>query len=206
MDLEQYRKRAADAIQRRIYSWGNAKAPQSDKEVDELARFILGLPERPEGDPPYAGWISESASESEVPSSDKLDWSNPNSRVSEFFTVKEVTQNDSRRVPSEGSEVEANVLALAKELDTVRRRWGSPIGVTSWYRPPMVNEEVGGAENSQHLTGRAADIYTVEGNPLEFEQILDQQLWKNRALGYGVESGKGFTHIDLRQGRIRWYY
>jgi putative chitinase len=70
----------------------------------------------------------------------------------------------------------------------------------------MVNEEVGGAENSQHLTGRAADIYTVEGNPLEFEQILDQQLWKNRALGYGVESNKGFTHVDLRQGRIRWYY
>ena len=53
--------------------------------------------------------------------------------------------------------------------------YGAPIHVTSGYRSPAVNKAVGGARNSQHMLGEAADI-TVnsrEGNKKLFEIIRD---------------------------------
>ncbi len=139
-----------------------------------------------------------------------IDWNDANCRVSKFFTVGEVTQKDPRRMPVPGSSEEKNCLNLARELDKVREAWGSPIGVTSWYRPEPINTEVGGVSNSQHIFGLAADIYTMDSDGFsqrdhEFENWLDTRAWKDRALGYGVSSGRGFTHVDLRS-YVRWNY
>jgi hypothetical protein len=134
-----------------------------------------------------------------------INWNNPKAKVSRFFTVAEVTQNDSRRIPRNGSVEERNILKLAIELDKIREKWGAPIGVTSWYRPPQVNAEVGGVPNSQHINGSAVDIYDLSGRDYDFEAFLDQA-WGDRALGYGVASGRGFTHLDLRPGGFRWNY
>ena len=43
-------------------------------------------------------------------------------------------------------------------LDRLRSEWGRPIIVTSGYRCKELNAAVGGARNSQHLKGQAADI------------------------------------------------
>ena len=134
-----------------------------------------------------------------------IDWNSPNAKVSKFFTVQEVTQGDRRRIPQRGSVVEANVIKLATQLDIIRVKWGKPIGVTSWYRPPLVNAEVGGVTNSQHILSTAVDVYDYSGDDIRFENFLDLA-WGDRALGYGVASGRGFTHLDLRTGRIRWNY
>lgn len=141
---------------------------------------------------------------------DSIDWRNHNQKISLFFTVGEVTLRDDLRIPQD-EQIEVNILALAAELDQARLEWGSPIGVTSWFRPPAINRAVGGVIDSQHLTGRAADIYTMDGRDQEFEDFLDQH-WGG-ALGYGVSSGRGFTHVDLREGGwrrgpklIRWRY
>ncbi|MGF1481259.1 MAG: D-Ala-D-Ala carboxypeptidase family metallohydrolase [Cyanophyceae cyanobacterium] len=139
------------------------------------------------------------------PYSGVIDWDDPNSYVSEYFTVKEVTQGDRRRIP-QTDDIKQNIVTLAKYMDEVRKLWGSAIGVTSWYRPPRINAMVGGVRNSQHISGRAVDVYPLNGKSAEFEQWLDQVAWKNRALGYGVASGRGFTHLDLRPKRIRWHY
>jgi uncharacterized protein YcbK (DUF882 family) len=135
----------------------------------------------------------------------QIDWNNPNAKVSNFFTVGEVTQGDRRRIPTAGSQVEKNIIRLAAELDKIRQKWGRPIGVTSWYRPTAVNAEVGGVSNSQHINGSAVDVYDMGGREREFEEFLDRE-WGDRALGYGVASGRGFTHLDLRLGGIRWTY
>ncbi|MDJ0535519.1 MAG: D-Ala-D-Ala carboxypeptidase family metallohydrolase [Xenococcaceae cyanobacterium MO_207.B15] len=81
---------------------------------------------------------------------------------------------------------------------------GSPILVTSWYRPQAVNREVGGAPNSQHIYGKAADIKPVQGDIYKFQDWLDKVAWKNKALGYGAK--KEFVHIDLGPEPIRWKY
>lgn len=141
----------------------------------------------------------------------KINWQHFSAPVSQFFTVGEVTQCDPRRIPKAGSTEEKNILLLARELDKVRLEWGSPIGVTSWYRPPAINAAVGGVSNSQHINGSAADIYTLDGRDWEFEKFVSKN-WGG-ALGFGVASGRGFTHVDTRgggwrrgAGAIRWNY
>ena len=47
-------------------------------------------------------------------------------------------------------------------LDPIRRRYGAPIIVTSGYRCPALNTAVGGAANSHHIVGCAADIVGTE--------------------------------------------
>jgi GH24 family phage-related lysozyme (muramidase)/uncharacterized protein YcbK (DUF882 family) len=172
----------------------------------EIARWIN------EGSPVEQGLRNRRAVEAKVWSGDiaksvskeSIDWNNPDSKVSKYFTVKEVTQRDNRRIPKDPVVI-ANILKLAVELDKVREKWGKPIGVTSWYRPVGVNAEVGGAFNSTHIDGIAADIYDIGGKEYEFEDFLDK-FWGNRALGYGVASGKGFSHLDLRDDGRRWNY
>lgn len=132
-----------------------------------------------------------------------IDWNNPQAQVSKYFKVYEVTNSQVARIPPPGPHRD-NVIRLANELDKIREQWGSGIGVTSWYRPPAINRAVGGVSNSQHLNGGAADIFPYRGNPRQFEEWLDQR-WP-MALGYGQRSGRGFTHVDLRPGRIRWFY
>ena len=47
---------------------------------------------------------------------------------------------------------------IDRVLDPIREHWGLPIRVTSGYRCPELNEEVGGVEESWHMDGCAADI------------------------------------------------
>lgn len=131
----------------------------------------------------------------------EINWNNPNYKISDYFSVREVTQGDSNRVP-ETKNLRNNVVELANKLDEVREQWGSPILVTSWYRPPHVNRMVGGVKNSQHLYGRAADIKPANGKVAEFADWLDQGLWSDKAMHYYPV--KRFVHVDLRKGRIRW--
>jgi putative chitinase len=141
-----------------------------------------------------------------------IDWSNTNARVSEYFTVLEVTKGDARRIPDRGSSEEKNIIALARELDKVRKAFGHPIGITSWYRPPAINRAVGGVSNSQHINGCAADIYPLSGMDIDDFQTWLDSVWFG-ALGYGAK--KGFVHLDIRNGRgylsggdkgVRWNY
>lgn len=141
---------------------------------------------------------------------ESIDWNNFNQLISKYFQVGEVVKWDSRRIPYDQSVI-SEVLALAKELDLIREEWGNAIGVSSWHRPREINDEVGGALDSQHIYGCAADIYDMDGDEAGFEAFLDAG-WGG-ALGYGVASGLGFTHLDLRgggwqhgDGEIRWWY
>lgn len=132
-----------------------------------------------------------------------IDWNNPQASVSKYFKVYEVTNRDNRRIPYD-KDIQENIIRLANNLDLIRIKWDGPIGVTSWYRPPAINREVGGVSNSQHLWGLAADIYPIGRDGIRFEQWLDS--WWPYALGYGQSSGRGFTHVDLRRNKARWMY
>jgi uncharacterized protein YcbK (DUF882 family) len=124
-----------------------------------------------------------------------IDWKNPNQKISKFFTVGEVTKGDPRRVPPAGSQIEKNILALARELDKLREEWGKPILVTSWYRPTAINSAVGGARGSQHNPGGATDIRPVTPGELPRFQSWCDENWFG-ALGYGAR--RGFVHLDIR--------
>jgi len=72
------------------------------------------------------------------------------------FTWGEATK-DATRIP-ESVTIVNNMIALARELQKARNQIGRPFIINSWYRPPAINQAVGGVSNSQHLTGKAVDV------------------------------------------------
>ena len=55
-------------------------------------------------------------------------------------------------------------------LDPIREVWGEPIVVSSGYRCKELNTLVGGAKNSHHLLGCAADI--IAGNRADHRKLF----------------------------------
>lgn len=73
-----------------------------------------------------------------------------------YFKVNEFVCRCCRQLPEDEME---NIEALAERvLDPVREKFGRPIKVNSGYRCEKHNRKVGGARNSQHMAGEAADI------------------------------------------------
>jgi zinc D-Ala-D-Ala carboxypeptidase len=72
-------------------------------------------------------------------------------------------------------EIEVNLLALAAGLELVRAvLGGKPIHVSSGFRCAALNRAVGGAANSAHMLGLAADILCPQfGSPLEVCRAID---------------------------------
>ena len=83
-------------------------------------------------------------------------------RLSPHFSLGELTRSGSHpevyNIPSH--EAIANLANLSKWLEVLRERAGTPIIINSGYRSPQLNRKIGGAANSNHLTGCAADIRT----------------------------------------------
>jgi len=61
-----------------------------------------------------------------------------------------------------------NLVNLCNQvLEPLRQHLGTPVIISSGYRCPELNRLIGGAANSQHMTGEAADIIlaaTVPGS------------------------------------------
>lgn len=84
-----------------------------------------------------------------------------------YFTIKELceTSKPFPNIPNE--EQKANLEYLVDNiLDKARDILGSPIKVTSGFRSPQVNKAVGGAVNSQHTKGEAADLTCYDNKKL----------------------------------------
>ncbi len=88
--------------------------------------------------------------------------------------------------------------ALLEVLDKIREAVGGPVYVSSGYRCPEHNAEVGGVQNSQHLYGRAADIFVDGLTPLQLAALAE------RAGADGIGIYDDFVHVDTRGDYARW--
>ena len=93
-----------------------------------------------------------------------------------YFTIKELCVSGSYpklvEIPKEGTKEYNHLVYLINNLlDPVRERLGKAVIVTSGYRPPKLNKAVGGASNSNHLYGHAADIH-IKGSNVEIIEAL----------------------------------
>lgn len=93
--------------------------------------------------------------------------------------------------------VDAELLTV---LERVRRYFDAPVVITSGCRCVAHNADIGGAENSQHVLGRAADIQVEGVDPEQVVRYLEQ-LYPHR-LGIGLYPT--WTHVDTRNGVARW--
>ena len=95
-----------------------------------------------------------------------------------YFTISELCKSRPGYDNTPTEEIKANLQHLIdKVLDPMREANGKAVNLTSGYRSPAYNAAIGGAKNSQHMKGQAADLQTKEGregNKRLFEIIRKQ--------------------------------
>lgn len=101
------------------------------------------------------------------------------------FRVREFKCND-------GSDTIKIDSTLVSYLQKIRDWAGKPVTINSGYRTSSYNEKIGGAKNSYHVKGRAADIVVSGKTPLEVAR-------KAETLGMkGIIKYSTFVHVDTR--------
>ena len=76
--------------------------------------------------------------------------------LAEFLRSTSAKRSNIDNTPS--FDVVDNLNRLADYLDVIREKFGKPILISSGFRCLLLNKAVGGAVNSQHLKGLAADL------------------------------------------------
>lgn len=90
---------------------------------------------------------------------------------------------------------------LVRALQDLRDMINQPIHVNSGCRCPAHNEAVGGAKNSYHMKGMAADIACRWIGPKQLRAFAIQV---PEFYNGGIGLYPGFLHVDIRHGKTRW--
>lgn len=117
----------------------------------------------------------------------------PDFRLGENFRLVEFASRD-------GADEVLVHPALVALLETVREHFGEPVTVNSGYRSPAHNRRIGGARNSRHVMGLAADIVVDKGavsprRVATYVETLDPG---------GLGRYNTFTHVDVQGKNRRW--
>lgn len=110
----------------------------------------------------------------------------PNFTLAEMLASQTATRKGITEQFNPPAAVIANLKFVANNLlEPVRAKIG-PLKISSGYRSPLTNKSVGGAKNSQHLTGEAVDIDLgsiaankqlfdfIRKSGLEFDQLINE--------------------------------
>ncbi|MDR0213243.1 MAG: DUF882 domain-containing protein [Comamonas sp.] len=127
-------------------------------------------------------------------------------QLTPHFTLAEMTASTTARrlgldnTPTD--EALANLQRTAEMLERIRTHLGGKaIIVTSGYRGRQVNQAVGGATSSDHMSGQAADIQVpAYGKPYDVAKALAPHI---DALGIGqviyeVNGNSHWVHVSTR--------
>ncbi len=114
-------------------------------------------------------------------------------RLTDHFTLEELTFSSiAQRIGIDNSapiEVVDHLTTLAIGLERVRGLLGSPMHIDSGYRCPALNSAIGGAKESAHLDGFAADficrgfgtpfeiVKAIAGSSILFDKCIHEGTW-----------------------------
>ena len=120
---------------------------------------------------------------------------NLNFKISELVHSDIAVQNNINNMPDINSL--DNLLELTFYcLQPIRDLIKKPMIITSGFRCSKVNFFAGGAINSQHLTGQAADfvikgmtpkeiIEIIKNSNIEYDQLIDEKTWVHISFNKG---------------------
>ena len=93
---------------------------------------------------------------------------------------------------------------LAWVLQQIRDLVNVPMSITSAYRCPDHNEKVGGAKNSQHKLGSAADLQAKGLKSQDLHAAIVDLVKSKRIPEGGLGLYNSFVHYDIRPQKARW--
>ena len=131
-------------------------------------------------------------------------------KLTEHFSLEEFTRSSTAKTkginntlnPTEESDkrIIRNLRNLcAQVLEPLRNHISQPLVISSGYRSPRLNAAVGGAANSQHLTGQAADlrIPSVAEGRQWMRWIMDNTTFDQLILEHN-KSGSHWIHVSCK--------
>lgn len=132
-------------------------------------------------------------------------------RLSEHFSLAEACKSQTAErlgidnTPDQVT-IERMKLVCEKVLEPVRTYFARPVTVSSFYRSPRLNAEVGSKPGSQHVTGEAVD-FEVPGmpNPDVAEWVQKNLLFDQCILEFHKPDvpDSGWVHVSFRDGACR---
>jgi len=124
-------------------------------------------------------------------------------QLTDNFSLNEFSSKDGSITPEK---IQNNIKNLAQNLQVLRNIVKKPINITSGYRSPKHNANVGGESDSQHLLGKAADIQIEGMSPKQIYTIIEKLITEGKISqgGLGLYTSKGFVHYDIRGTAARW--
>jgi len=122
-------------------------------------------------------------------------------KLTNNFTLEEFNSKCGRDIPNN---VLPNILQLAKNLQVLRDAVGKSISITSGYRSPQHNKKIGGAKDSQHVKGLAADIKVTGMTPKEVALVIEGLIEQGKMKQGGIGIYPSWVHYDVRGTKARW--
>lgn len=118
-------------------------------------------------------------------------------RITHNFSMEEFACRDGTPYPSEW--VPHRLRPLCLDLEVIRGHIGGPLYITSGYRTPDYNAAIRGARRSQHLEGRAADIFSPASNAQHLSRVI-HGLYRRGEFNHihAIGSYPTFVHVDVR--------
>lgn len=123
--------------------------------------------------------------------------------IPKYFKLPELLVTDSELINTPSWEAIINLNELCEHvLDPLRIAFKRPIHINSGFRTPEINKAIGGAKNSQHCLGIAADITAgdKEMNKLLFDVILSSGIGFDQCID---EKDYRWIHISYNKNGNR---
>ena len=121
-------------------------------------------------------------------------------QLTKNFNLKEFTRNGND-LPME---LLPNMREVAQNLEVLRSYINKPIHINSGYRRPSYNAQIGGAKNSFHMKGMAADIHVSGLSPAQVHEAIEELIAEGKMKQGGLGLYKTFIHYDIQGVRRRW--
>lgn len=140
-------------------------------------------------------------------------------QLSQHFTLEELTVTHQKLPNDPGpGEVYALTKLANNVLEPIRDLLGCPLKINSGYRSREVNKAVGGASNSQHMKGEAADIVplckdaitlelcfeAIRQSKIPYDQLVLEFGWIHVSTSVGGEPRREALIAHKNNGKISY--